>query len=499
MALTKKVIGLNSVDGARLLLDNEQALRSKDSLGAAQDVLKVDAAGKLQLLIMPEVASDAASANQLVRKSQLDAEIAGAASDLSALEAEFDAFVATKAQANGLASLGADGKIPSAQVPAIAITDVFVVADIAARDALGGIEEGDVAKVTDAGAGLPKTYIHDGTQWIEIESGSDVDTVNGYTGTVVLATSDVAEGGATNRYYTPTRQAAIEAYADEAEADAVIAANLYTDAEISALEQAVVAEDQTFLKLDGSRPMTGQLDMGLNDILGVTSLATETNGGKSVLIQPTGFTLDGGGPGTPSLITFNGDGEIVADNYNLNLSASNVIVTGTTLDLRSDGLSITDASGTSNAQLNFPQGGWIVGLSEIDVTDPASYAAPKGYVDARETAITTAYEAYADQAEVDAKAYTDAQLDTLTVQELGYEAKTLTAGEVSARQITLAASVVGTPWVMLDNVLLKPVVDFTVSGAVVSWPADVPSLVGEELVAGDVLHVWYHKAAQPFV
>jgi hypothetical protein len=92
---------------------------------------------------------------------------------------------------NGIATLDANGKLASGQVPSIAITDVFVVANIAARDALTGIEEGDVAKVTDAGAGLPKTYIYDGASWIEIESGSDVDTVNGQTGAVVLESDDI--------------------------------------------------------------------------------------------------------------------------------------------------------------------------------------------------------------------------------------------------------------------------------------------------------------------
>lgn len=410
MALTKKVIGLNSVDGARLLLDNDQAVRSKNASGVAVDVMKVDATNKLQLLIAPEVSADAASANQLVRKSQFDTGISGVSGAIGALETEFDNFVATKAQPGGLASLDSNGKLPSAQVPAIAITDVFVVANIAARDALSGVEEGDVAKVTNAGSGLPKTYIHDGTNWIEIESGSDVDTVNGYTGSVLLATSDIAESGVTNLYYTPTRKAAIEAYADQAEADAITSANSYTSGQISGLQTTLAAEDLTFLKKDGSRAMTGALAMGSNKI---TGLADATAAGDAV----NKGQLDG-------------------------------VQTALAGDISSEA------------------GARIAG-------DAATLAS--------------------------AQAYTNGQLDLLTVQELGYEAKTLSAGDVSARQVTLAASVVGTPWIMLDNVLLKPVVDFTVSGAVVSWPSDVPSLVGEELVAGDVLHVWYHKSAQPFV
>lgn len=75
-------------------------------------------------------------------------------------------------------------------VTSIALTEVSVVADIAARDALSA-DEGDVAKVLDDGAGKPQTYIYDGTQWIVIEDRSDVNTVNGQTGTVVLNLDDI--------------------------------------------------------------------------------------------------------------------------------------------------------------------------------------------------------------------------------------------------------------------------------------------------------------------
>jgi hypothetical protein len=50
--------------------------------------------------------------------------------------------------ANGVASLGADGKIPSSQIPAIAITDTFVVSSQSAMLALSA-DVGDVAIRTD--------------------------------------------------------------------------------------------------------------------------------------------------------------------------------------------------------------------------------------------------------------------------------------------------------------------------------------------------------------
>ena len=47
-------------------------------------------------------------------------------------------------------------------------------------------------------------------------------------------------------------------------------------------------------------------------------------------------------------------------------------------------------------------------------------AATKGYVDGRETAITTAYQTYADQAETDAKAYTDTREGIITTAYQNY-------------------------------------------------------------------------------
>lgn len=76
-----------------------------------------------------------------------------------------------KAAAMGVATLGPDSKIPSAQLPAIAITDVFSVASQAAMLALTA-QRGDVAVRTD----IPKSFIlstDDPTilaNWIELKT-----------------------------------------------------------------------------------------------------------------------------------------------------------------------------------------------------------------------------------------------------------------------------------------------------------------------------------------
>ncbi len=124
--------------------------------------------------------------------SDLDTHISDTENPHSVTTTQIGAIPTTqKGVANGVATLGADSKIPVTQLPAIAITDVFVVADITARDALT-VQEGDVAIVSDAGSGQPNTYIYDGTTWLEMQKPADVvSSVNGQTGVVSLTYTDV--------------------------------------------------------------------------------------------------------------------------------------------------------------------------------------------------------------------------------------------------------------------------------------------------------------------
>jgi hypothetical protein len=116
----------------------------------------------------------------------------------------------SKNVANGYAGLGADGKLISNQLPAIAITDTYIVNTQASMLALSA-ETGDVAIRTD----LNKSYILQGTtasvlsNWQELLSPTGATTsVFGRTGSVVANagdynTSQVTESG--NLYYTDAR------------------------------------------------------------------------------------------------------------------------------------------------------------------------------------------------------------------------------------------------------------------------------------------------------
>lgn len=122
--------------------------------------------------------------------------ITGAMSAQTDLTAALNAkeVAANKGAVNGYASLDAGGKVPTSQLPAIAITDTFVVGSQAAMLALSA-ETGDLAIRTDLGA----TYILKGSNpalladWENLlNPAAPVASVNGQTGVVVIGQADIA-------------------------------------------------------------------------------------------------------------------------------------------------------------------------------------------------------------------------------------------------------------------------------------------------------------------
>jgi len=114
--------------------------------------------------------------------------------------------LAQKGAVNGVAPLDASQKIPNMYLPALAITDTFVVANQAAMLALALAEKGDVAVRTD----LSKSFILAGSDpsvladWQELLTPTHlVLSVNGQVGAVVLTTTEISEG--TNLYFTAPR------------------------------------------------------------------------------------------------------------------------------------------------------------------------------------------------------------------------------------------------------------------------------------------------------
>lgn len=85
-------------------------------------------------------------------------------------DAAVDARIsAQKGALSGLATLDGAGKVPSGQLPSIALNNSYAAADIAARDALTPAP-GDVAIVADDGSGVSRSYVWDsvGSNWLEL-------------------------------------------------------------------------------------------------------------------------------------------------------------------------------------------------------------------------------------------------------------------------------------------------------------------------------------------
>lgn len=197
-AVARVPVGTN---GQMLYADSTAALGVKWDTPPAGNVLSVNSQVGTVVLDTDDISEGATSKyysstlfnSDLATKDTDD--LAEGTSNLYYTDVRADARItAQKGAVNGLATLGADQKIPSSQIPATAITDTFVVASQAAMLALSTAETGDVAVRTD----INKSFILKGTDpsvladWQELLTPTDaVISVNGQTGAVSLSAADV--------------------------------------------------------------------------------------------------------------------------------------------------------------------------------------------------------------------------------------------------------------------------------------------------------------------
>lgn len=99
-----------------------------------------------------------------------------------------------KGAANGVATLDASGLVPTTQLPSY-VDDVLEFADLASFPATG--EQGKIYVALDTN----KTYRWSGSAYVYITSGA-VDSVNGYTGVVVVKGSDIVSEMTSHPAYT---------------------------------------------------------------------------------------------------------------------------------------------------------------------------------------------------------------------------------------------------------------------------------------------------------
>jgi hypothetical protein len=175
---------------------------------------------------------------------------------------------------SGVATLDVNGKIPSSQLPAIAITSVTVVATIAERDALTP-QEGDFCVVTDVG----ETFVYNGSAWIEMVETSGVVSVNGQSGVVSISTTDISEGS--NLYFTDGRAqtAAVvnsSAGSETVQAMSVSAAKSFTTSAVASEAAARAAGDALLIPLSQKAAPSGVATLDINGLVPVTQLPATT-------------------------------------------------------------------------------------------------------------------------------------------------------------------------------------------------------------------------------
>jgi hypothetical protein len=148
------------------------------------------------------IASASSVTSALARGTHTGTQLASTISDFST--AADLRITAQAGNANGLATLDGSAKIPTSQLPGLAITTTNVVASEAAMIALTA-EEGDIAIRTD----VSKTFAHNGgvagtaADWSELLTPTDaVTSVNGTSGVVVLDADDLSDAATTNKFVT---------------------------------------------------------------------------------------------------------------------------------------------------------------------------------------------------------------------------------------------------------------------------------------------------------
>ncbi len=206
---------------------------------------------------------------------------------------------------NGVASLNAQGKVPNAQIPAIAITETYVVDSSGAQVALAGsgADIGDVAVRSDesqsyilavsGGAALL-------SNWQLLLTPTDaVLSVNGQTGVVVLDTDDVAEGSS-NLYYTEGRVSAnVTVVANQADIAFVSgttdtnATNIATNiANITFISGNYVSSASNLLEGEGVFKQKTGNDLEFKGITGVGNISVSSDANSIVISGTDSGTQD---------------------------------------------------------------------------------------------------------------------------------------------------------------------------------------------------------------
>jgi hypothetical protein len=244
-----------------------------------------------------------------------------------------------KGVANGVATLDAGGKVPQSQIPlmgdlnyqgtwnastntptltsSVGTKGYYYVVDVAGSTNLNGITDWNIGDWA----------IFNGSVWQKVDNTDAVTSVNGQVGTVVLTTTNIAEG--TNLYYTDVRARASNSAGTGISYDAITGVITNSSPSLggdvvgpsSATDNAIARYDSTSGKLLQNSVVTVG-DTGA--VAGVTTLAVSTSV-TTPIVQATnsgGLALKNSG-GTTQMSVGAGGGDNMSINVSTNLNGTN--------------------------------------------------------------------------------------------------------------------------------------------------------------------------------
>lgn len=196
--IKKKFIGTNQVGASQIRLENNSALKARNSSDTADvEIVKLNAADAVEMLANPLLPSDPTAALQAATKQYADTKIAAT----------------EKGAALGVATLDGGGKIPASQLPnsVMEYLGQWAASTNTPTLANGVGNTGDVYQASDAGTvnfgagnitfAAGDWVIYNGTIWEKSINSNAVASVNGLTGIVVVnaineLTGDITAGPA---------------------------------------------------------------------------------------------------------------------------------------------------------------------------------------------------------------------------------------------------------------------------------------------------------------
>lgn len=551
MAIQKKFIGNDQVDGAKTLLLNDQALRAQSVSGTAINLMKFDSADVLQFLQLPRVSSDPIHPNDLARKSYVENLAQGISWKQVARATIQTIGLPAFNYSNGTGGVGAtitanaNGAWDNADSDDVSIQvgDRVVIYNDGASaiefgiysvTSLGGISSAwqftrtaDADGSPDAGELLGATItITEGTThagftlrqntpapivvgttallWDHISSGLAYDFIDGLqlVGTDVSVKKDTV-GGANIAKVISVTSNGVAVHIDDLSIGENLSGQLYIKP--AGVQDSMLASE--FLKLSGGT-VSGSIDMSGNSITNLLDPVSAQDAATKAYVDNAVS-----GVSSAAGISFTPYGAISATDVQAafqEIEDEKLALTGGTMT----GVLTLNADPTNNFDAATKQyvDNAVAGVNEASEVSFTPYGniiandvqAALEEIEDEKLALaggtmTGALTLAADPVTA-LEAATKQYVDGLTVAELVHQAITLSAGDISNQYVDVTEVIVGQPWIQVGRVSLVPTDDYSVGNngssqrKRITFAGSVATGGAEALESGDKLSIYYNKS-----